>query len=69
MWRLSRKDPEKLDLLLTAPEQVMAAVPEAEDMKGEPDGAYFPEATREDFERQEAEDSGMSAWLDRLKQL
>lgn len=65
MWQLSRKDPSKLDLLLQAPDGVIAIVP---DEGGEP-GAFFPEATQADFEGQQAEDSGMKAWLDRIRNL
>lgn len=32
-------------------------------------GVFFPEATQKDFEDQQAEDSGMKAWLDRLRNL
>jgi len=67
MWRLSRKDPDKLEFLLQAPEAVVETVRDEDDR--EVVGAFFPEATQQDFEEQEAEDSGMKAWLDRIRGL
>jgi len=67
MWKLSRKDPDKLDLLLEAPQSVVELVPDVDDT--EVVGAFFPEATQKDFEDQQAEDSGMKAWIDRIKNL
>lgn len=63
MWTLSRKDPARLDLLLDAPESVLGLVEDEE-----PEGAFFPEATSKDAKRQEEEDSGMAAWLDRIRE-
>lgn len=63
MWTLSRKDPARLDLLLDAPRAVIDLVEDEE-----PEGAFFPEATGADAKRQEEEDSGMAAWLDRIRE-
>lgn len=67
MWALSRKDPKKLDLLLQAPKEVIDLVKDEDDT--EVKGEFFPEATAADAKRQEQEDSGVAAWLDRIKNL
>lgn len=64
LWKLTKKDPRKLDLLIDAPESVVNAIPDEEQ-----EGVFFPEPTQKDFEDQQAEDSGMKEWLDRLKRL
>lgn len=64
LWNLTRKDPKQLDALLNAPESVVNSIPD-EEVKGE----YFPLATEKDYQEYQAEQSGMKAWLDRLKNM
>lgn len=65
MWRLSRKDPQKLEKLLEAPEEVIAQVPD----QGDGNAVFFHEGTEKEYEEFQNEQSGMKAWLDRLKNL
>lgn len=66
LWRLSRKRTEDLEKLLTAPEQVLNQLP---DETPDVEGAFFPLATSEDAKRQQQEDDGTAAWLDRISKL
>lgn len=67
MYKLSKKDPVKLEALLAMPKSVEDALPDANDE--EVRGVFIPEGTAADFKRQQDEDSGVAAWLDRIKNL
>lgn len=67
MWKLSRKDPDKLDLLLQAPDVVIDELRDADD--AEVKGEFFAEATSADYKDFQDEQSGMKAWFDRIKNL
>jgi len=64
LWKLSKKDPVKLQALLDMPASVEAALPDAE-VRGE----FFAEGSSADFKQQQNEDSGIAAWLDRIRKL
>lgn len=61
-WKLSGKVPEALEKLTDAD---IGSIPNAGDGKAE----FFGSGTEEEFKQMEAEDSGMKAWFDRLKNL
>lgn len=65
MWALAKKDPQKLDKLLEVPKEVLDQVPD----QGDGDAVFFSEGNEEDFAKFEAEQTGMKAWLDRLRNL
>jgi len=67
LWKLSKKDPVKLQALLDMPASVEAALPDADDT--EVRGEFFAEGSSADFKQQQNEDSGIAAWLDRIRKL
>jgi len=60
---LSKKDPQKVDALIES--GVTETLPEAGDGKA----VFFSEGTEEEYEQLKKEDSGMAAWIKRLKNL
>lgn len=65
MWALAKKDPKQLEQLLETPKNVLEQIPEQGDGKA----IFFSEGTEKDYEKFQNEQSGMSKWLERLRNL
>lgn len=61
MYNLSKKDPKKVEELLSTPE-VIDKLPDA----GDGNGVYLSEGTQADFEEWEKEQSGLNAFLRKI---
>lgn len=65
MWELSNKDPVIVSKLENLTEQQLAEIPEI----GDGNAVFMGQGTQEEYEELQKEDSGMSGWYKRLKNL
>lgn len=65
LWKLTNKDEKALKQLEELSDEQIDLIPD----ENYEDGVFFGEGTQEEYDQLEKEDSGMSGWYKRLRNL